>query len=297
MGSMSLESSEAAVETLGSAPIPAEHRRSPGATVWTYSGYAYVACLILIAIFAPVLAPQSPINQTGDFLAGPSASHWLGTDDVGRDVLSRLIWGTRPALEGVAIAMTTCCLIGIPWGVIAGYTRPAVDISLMRVADIFLSFPALILTIAITAALGIGLRNAMIALGVATSPALARVMRVGVLAVRNRDYVRITRVMGYSKLYSAVRHVLPNAFAPVLVQIVILAGLALLAQTTLGFLGLEDPPPAPSWGNSLASAYQHILAEPTATLAPGIVVSLAVLAIYRVGDDLRDRLDIFRESS
>lgn len=253
--------------------------------------YGYLLLLVFVAITSRWIAPF-PVNEQdpANALQGPSSVHWLGTDDVGRDVLARLMYATAPALEGIVVAMVVTTALGLVWGLVAGHSRGLPDVVLMRTADILLSFPSLILAMAITAALGINLRNAMIALGIAHAPSIARIVRAGVLGAREREFVRITQIYGQPRWYAAIVHVLPNVFAPVLVQLVIFSGLSLLSQTSLSFIGLGDPPPAPGWGDSLASAYQYILTVPTATLAPGIVVALAVLSIHRVGDDLRDRL-------
>lgn len=275
----------------GASPRRQEVRgRSILGQAWLWAGWAYIGLLVLVAIAAQWVAPYSPIAQgLAPSLQGPSAAHLLGTDNLGRDVASRLIWGTRPALEGIGIAMLVTCVLGITWGTVAGLLGSWLDTLMMRIADILQAFPSIILAIALTAALGVNLRDAMIALGVAHSPGLARVVRAGVISVKEREFVKFARMSGRSHLSTALRHVLPNAFAPVLVQLVILSGLSLLAQTSLGFLGLGDPPPTPGWGDSMAQAYQYILAVPAATLAPGLTVAIAVLAIYRIGDDLGDR--------
>ena len=253
----------------------------------------FIGLLVLIAVLAPVVAPYDPIKQDlNNAVAGASAQHPLGTDDFGRDVLSRLIWGTRPALLGVLVAIVTACVIGLPWGLIAGYAGGSVDLVLMRVADALLVLPGLVIALAITSALGANLVNAMVAVGIVFSPVLARVLRSGVLTVRDREYVVVTRLYGLPPRHRMLRHVLPNAAAPAMIQITLLTGVSLLAQAALGFLGIGVAPPAPSWGNSLSEAYKFIIVDPAATFAPGLTIVLTVLAIYRIGDFLRDRLEI-----
>lgn len=251
----------------------------------------FIAVLVAVAVFVPFLAPYDPLTQDlrHPFMA-PSLAHPLGTDNIGRDVLSRLMWGARPALLGVLIALATTALTGVPWGLVAGYVGGRTDLLLMRVADVLLVFPGLILALVLTAVLGPSLQSSMVALGIVYSPVLARVVRSGVLAVRDREFVLVTRLFGLSTWHRMWHHVLPNAFGPAVVQLTLLAGLSLLAQTSLGFLGVGLQPPLPSWGGTLAESFRYIVVEPSAAVAPGICVVLTVLAIYRIGDELRDRL-------
>jgi peptide/nickel transport system permease protein len=252
----------------------------------------FLALIVLAAVLAPWIAPHNPLQQDlGARVAGPSGAHLLGTDDVGRDVLSRLIWGTRPVLVGLLIGVVVTCVIGVPWGLVSGYAGGAVDLVLMRVADAVLVLPGLVLAIAITGTLGPNLQNAMVAIGIVFSPTLARVVRSGVLRVRDRDFVVVTRMYGLPAHHRMIRHVLPSVVGPTMVQITILTGLALLVETALAFLGIAVTPPDPSWGDSLAVAFRFIIVDPAAVLAPGITVSLTILALYRVGDSLRDALD------
>jgi len=258
-----------------------------------YLALGFVAALALIGALAPILAPYDPIKQDlGNAIASASAQHPLGTDEFGRDVLSRLIWGTRPALLGVLVAIVTACVIGLPWGLIAGYAGGTVDLVLMRIADALLVLPGLVIALAITTALGANLVNAMLAVGIVFSPILARVLRSGVLTVRDREYVVVTRMYGLPPRHRMLFHVLPNAMAPALIQITLLTGITFLAQAALGFLGIGVQPPSPSWGDSLSAAYKFIIVDPAAVLAPGVVIVLTVLAVYRIGDAVRDRLEI-----
>ena len=252
---------------------------------------AFVSVLLVIIVLGPWIVPYDPIAQDLRHpFAPPSGAHWLGSDNLGRDVLSRLMIGARPALLGVVIAVGIAALVGVPWGLLAGYAGGPVDLILMRIADAMLVFPGLVLALVLTAIFGPSLAMSMVAIGVVYSPVLARVVRSGVISVRGRDYVLVTRMYGFSAGYRMWRHVLPNASAPVIVQLTLLMGLSLLAQVGLGFLGVGLQPPFPSWGSAFAESFPYIIVSPQATFAPGLVVAATVLALYRIGDELRDRL-------
>ncbi len=262
---------------------------SPG--LWLAA--VYLLFLAVVALFGPALAPYDPISQNIPNRHAPfSMSHLLGTDEIGRDVASRLMWGARPALLGVVICIVTACAAGIPWGLAAGYLGGRIDQLLMRIVDALLVFPGIILCLVLTTVLGASLTNSMLALGCVYAPSLARVVRSGVLVVRDREFVIITRLYGATAAYRMWRHVLPNAAGPALVKITFLCGSAMLAQTGLSFLGIGIQPPNPSWGQSLAESFRYILVNPGAGIAPGVVVVLTVLSFYRVGDALRDYLAV-----
>jgi len=251
--------------------------------------------LVVVAILAPALAPHDPIKQNlGNPLAPFSAEHWLGTDDLGRDVFSRLLWGARPTFVGSLIAVTTTCILGLSWGLISGYVGGWVDIALMRVADAVLVFPGIVLALAMVSAMGPSLLSTMIAVGLVFSPHLARVVRAGVLTVQYRDYVSITKMFGLPAHHRVLRHILPNVMPTAMVQLTLMAGFSVLAQTGLNFLGLGVPNPNPSWGSSVAETFRYIVIDPFAPLVPGLCIVATVLAIYRVGDELRDLLDVDR---
>jgi peptide/nickel transport system permease protein len=252
---------------------------------------AFLAAMLVISIFAPLLAPYDPLKQNlADSFAAPSWTHPFGTDNLGRDVLSRIMWGARPALAGLAIAVACTALVGIPWGLAAGYLGGPADLVLMLLADAVLVFPGIILALVLASVLGPSLASSMVALGLVYSPVLARVMRSGVLNVRNRDFVVLTALYGLPARHRMWRHVLPNALAPAIVQLTLIAGTSLIAQTGLSFLGIGLQPPLPSWGASLAESFRFILVNSAATVAPGLTVVLTVLSLYRVGDALRDVL-------
>ena len=247
--------------------------------------------LLLCAVVPGLLAPYSPIAQNiAVRLSGPTAHHLLGTDVDGRDTLSRIIWGARNAFLGVAIALAGAIVLGVPWGLIAGYGGTVVDEVLMRLADGLLSFPGIVLAIAITGILGPSLFNAMISVSVVFAPIIARLLRSAVLPIRNAEFVMISRSLGISSIRVSLRHVLPNALAPVLVQLFGLASLSFIIEAALSFLGLGVQPPTAAWGADLAQAYTNFTAAPLNTVAPGITITLAALCVSAVGDGVRNLL-------
>lgn len=279
------------------AAVPGADARLGATRLWKHPSFGlavlYLVLLVLTAIFAPVIAPYDPLAQDLVNPVAPfSAAHWLGTDDLGRDVLSRLIWGARPTILGSIIAVATVCAIGLPWGLIAGYAGGWVDIVLMRIADAVLVFPGIVLALALVSALGPSLVSTMVAVGFVFTPHLARVVRAGVLTVQYRDYVTITRMFGLPARHRVIRHVLPNVMPATVVQLTLMSGFSILAQTGLNFLGLGVPNPNPSWGSSVAETFRYIVIDPLAPLVPGVLIVCTVLAIYRVGDELRDLLDV-----
>jgi peptide/nickel transport system permease protein len=251
----------------------------------------FLGLLIVVAVAAPWIAPFPPSSQNlNNRLSGPTIEHLLGTDYLGRDVLSRLLHGARPALIGAVVAVVVSCVLGVPWGLVAGYYGGWIDSALMRLADTVLVFPALVFAIALTGSIGSGIVTSMAAFGLAISPSIARLVRAGTISELHKDYVQITRMFGCSSRSRLVRHILPNSLEPLAVQVTIYAGIAVLAQAGLDFLGLGVQIPEPSWGADLSQAFAYILVDPAATLAPGITIMLTVLAIYCVGDAVRDRL-------
>lgn len=253
---------------------------------------AFLLLLVLVAVLAPWISPHVPSEQNlANTLAQPSMFHWLGTDDLGRDILSRLIYGTRVAIYASFLAVGIAVVLGVPIGVLAGFVGGWVDEGVGRVIDTLLSYPAIVLAIAVTGALGIGLTNAMIAVGIVFAPQLARLARARTLVVRQQLYVDAARCFGASTGHILWRHVLPNAIQTVLVQITILLAAALLAEASLSFLGLGIQPPDPSWGAMLARAYQSMELAPEQMYAPGIAILLTALAFNSLGEALRKELD------
>jgi peptide/nickel transport system permease protein len=251
-------------------------------------GFIILAVFLLAGIAAPLLAPDNPlVLNLGDRLAGPSGAHLLGTDFDGRDVLSRLLFGTRSSFEGVAIALGVTVVLALPWGLLAGFGGKIADEVLMRIGDGLLSFPPLVLAIGVVGVWGPSLVHSMVAVGIIFTPSVARLLRGAVLPLRRAEFVLVARSLGVSRRRVAVIHVFPNAMGPVLVQLFSLGSIALLLEAALGFLGLGVSPPAPSWGTDLASAYTYFSTLPLATLFWGIAITLAAWSISVVGDGVR----------
>lgn len=252
-----------------------------------------VVSMIALGLLAPWVAPYDPLETNAtNALAGPSAAHWFGTDQVGRDVLTRSMYGAAASFRGTGVAVLVFLVIGIPWGLAAGYIGGLLDELSMRVADAFLSIPGLVLAVAITGVVGSGLMMSMVAVGVIFSPSIAMLLRSNIVPVRRADYVLASRSLGVSNVRAAFRHVLPNAFGPVLVQACGLASLALIVQAALGFLGLGVNPPNPSWGGDLAAIYLNFTQAPFATVIPGVVIVVAAFSLSRIGDAVRSLLDV-----
>jgi peptide/nickel transport system permease protein len=254
------------------------------------AGAVFVLLVLLAALFAPEVAPYSPTANFPVINGGPSSAHWLGTDDVGRDLLSRLIYGARISLEAAAIVAVLALLISVPIGLIAGYFSGRTDNLLMRVIDAMFAFPPLILAITVAALLGRSLHNESIAIAITFIPGLTRVVRGQVLSVREETYIEASRSVGAGPLRMIGRHVLPNVASPMIIQSAIILGYALLAEAGLSFLGLGVQPPNASWGVMLQEAYQFVLSDPWATIIPGLAIALTVLSLNLVGDGLRDAL-------
>ncbi|MEU7817006.1 ABC transporter permease [Pseudonocardia sp. NPDC049154] len=248
--------------------------------------------LVLVAVFAPLIAPHDPNAQSiADRLATPSGTHPLGTDDLGRDVLSRLLYGARASLVASVLAMAVAVLVGLPLGLAAGFAGGIVDIFLRRVLDTVLAFPAIVLAIGVTGVVGPGLVTSMCAIGIVFAPSVARLIRGQTLSTRERLYVPAAVTYGSHPLRVAVRHVLPNAVAPVVIQMSLLMSTALLAEASLSFLGLGVQPPTASWGSMLGQAYGYMSQAPTQVFAPGIAIVLTAYCFIAVGDALRRELD------
>ena len=246
----------------------------------------------LAAIFAGQVAPFNPIRQ--DFRVEhepPSALHLMGTDEFGRDVLSRIIWGAQSSLQAGATAASIALITGLILGMIAAYYGGRADSLIMRTMDVVLAFPYILLAIAVVAILGPGLRNAMIAIGIVYVPHYARVVRGAVLSVRAREYVEAARALGARDGRIMWQHVLPNTLAPVIVQTTLNVGSAIIDTAGLSFLGLGTQPPTPDWGNMLSAGRSYVIDAPWIATFPGLAILVTVLAFNLMGDALRDAFD------
>ena len=256
------------------------------------AGLAILAIVVFCALFAPLIAPYNPTDQ--DYLAlltAPSAQHLLGTDDLGRDVLARIIFGSRISLEVGLIAVGIALSVGVTLGLLAGFTGGALDNVIMRFVDAVQAFPALILALAITAALGPGIGNAMIAIGFVSMTTIARLTRGQTLSEREREYVAAARVVGVGPVSIMARHIWPNVTAPIIVQATLMIATAIITEASLSFLGVGVVPPTPSWGAMLRSGSLYLETAPWLAFAPGIAIFITVLAFNFVGDGVRQALD------
>ncbi|MDR1978995.1 MAG: ABC transporter permease [Synergistaceae bacterium] len=255
-------------------------------------GLVILVALIFTAVFADVLAPYAYFKQSlRERLQAPSLSHWLGTDEFGRDVLSRLIYGARVSLQVGLVAVSISLVLGGSLGAIAGYYGGKLDHVIMRVMDIQLSIPTILLAIAISAALGPGLFNLMIAVGISSVPAFARLLRASVLSVKEMEFVEAARAMGAGDLRIVALHILPNCCAPLIVQSTLRVANAILSAASLSFIGLGIQPPFPEWGGMLSSARGYLRGNAYLSLFPGIAIVITIIALNFLGDGLRDALD------
>jgi len=253
---------------------------------------AVVAGFVAVAVAAPHVAPYDPIKM--DYRAvrkAPSDAHRLGTDEVGRDVLSRLVWGARASLLASVIPVAIALAASIPLGLLSGCAGGWLDGLIMRITDAMLAIPFLIVAIALAAFLGPSLTNAMIAIGIAALPTFVRLARGTARAVTTEEFIEAARSLGCSRARIAVRHVLPNIVAPLLVQSSLTAAAAVIAEASLSFLGLGQQPPAPSWGSMLNAAQRYLVQAPWMAIYPGLMIFGVVVALNVVGDALRDALD------
>ncbi|WP_373426827.1 ABC transporter permease [Neorhizobium galegae] len=255
-------------------------------------GLVVITILVLTAIVAPLIAPYDPnIINLGNTLKPPSAEHWFGTDELGRDIMSRIIYGTRISLTIITIVSVIVGPIGLLVGTTAGYFGGWYDTIMMRITDIFLSFPSLILSLAFVAALGAGLENAIIAIGLTTWPPIARLARAETLTFRGADYISASRMQGASALRIIVKSIMPMCLPSVLVRITLSMATVILTAAGLGFLGLGAQPPLPEWGAMIATGRRYMLDNWWLVAFPGGAILLVSLAFNLLGDGLRDALD------
>jgi peptide/nickel transport system permease protein len=255
-------------------------------------GLVIVFLFILLALFAPWIAPFDPLETSWSAVRkAPSAQYLLGTDEIGRDVLSRVIWGARDSLQAGLVSVCIAMALGVPIGLLAGYAGGWVDGLISRFTDAMLAVPFLILAIALAAFLGPSLTNAMIAIGVSSTPIFIRLTRGQVLSVKVEDFVEAARAVGNPHWRIALRHILPNILAPLIVQATLAIAAAIIAEASLSFLGLGQQPPAPSWGSMLNTAKNYVDNAPWMAIWPGLSIFLLVLSFNLLGDGLRDALD------
>jgi peptide/nickel transport system permease protein len=264
-------------------------------------GTAVMAVFVLMAVFAPLLAPYDPLDQNlPQKFAGPSLAHPFGQDELGRDILSRVIYGARISLTAGLAAVALATVVGTIVGLTAGYLGRWPDSLLMRLMDVLLAFPSILLAIVIVSVLGPSLPNAMLAIGIVFIPQIARVVRSAVISVRERDYIEAERALGAGNVQIVVSGVLPNSMAPLIVQATLTLGTAILDVAALSFLGLGARAPTPEWGAMLTDAFRSgfgvFVEGQHAIIFPGIAIALAVLAVNFIGDGLRDALDPRRRS-
>ena len=273
---------------------------SPGTRAWrrlkarpsALVALGVIVLLIAMAVFAPLIAPYDPIKQNYLLVRkAPSWLHWMGTDEVGRDLLARVIWGARASLSAGVISVGIALLIGVPLGLIAGYRGGWTDALISRFTDAMLACPFLILAIALAAFLGPSLGNAMIAIGITATPIFVRLTRGQTLAIKTEDYIEAARAVGNPVHRIALRHILPNVLPSLLVQATLTVATAIIAEASLSFLGLGQQPPLPSWGSMLNAAQRFLTNAPWMAVWPGLAIFVSVICFNLLGDGLRDALD------
>ncbi|GAA2848964.1 ABC transporter permease [Pseudonocardia halophobica] len=277
---------------------PAPRRRGSGRLLrrfarnkWGGVAAVYLVLLVLVAIFAPLVAPMDPLAQDLNAVnQPPSAAHWLGADDVGRDILSRIIYGSRVSLIAGVSSVLLSLLVALPIGLVAGYVGGLVDTVVMRLGDALQTLPALVLALTLSAVLGPGLRNATIALAIVFLPTFLRLVRGQVIAIRKETYIEASQSIGTPGLTIMRKRILPNIASPLIVQCAVSMAFALLAEAALSFLGLGVQPPEPSWGRMLATSYTYVYSAGWQVFMPGIAIVVTVLAVTLFADALRDSL-------
>lgn len=255
-------------------------------------GLAMLLILIFAALFADVIAPYDPLEQNVRIrLEAPSSEHWFGTDELGRDILSRVIYGSRISLTVGLIAVSISSVAGCALGAIAGYYGGAIDNVIMRCVDVLMAIPSILLNISIVAALGSGLQNVMIAIGISSIPGYCRIMRASLLSLREQEFVEASRAAGATDFYIIMQHILPNSLAPLIVQATLRIGSAILSCASMSFIGLGVVPPTPEWGAMLSTGRDFLREAPHLTAFPGMAIMFAVFSMNLMGDGLRDALD------
>lgn len=260
--------------------------------VYLASGSFLLLCFLVAALFGEQIAPYGADKQNLlEALEGPSAAHWLGTDPLGRDLLSRVVIGTRHTLSVALISVGLSCSFGVLLGLISGFVRGPLAIAVDAVVDVALTIPNMVLAIAIAAVMGAGLTGLILAISISFTPPIARIVRGRVMEIREEDFIAAARTIGVRRWRILLRHVLPNAATVIVIEASLQAGQAVLTATALGFLGLGVQPPTPEWGTLLGSGREYLHAAPFMVIAPGLAISLMVLGFNLLGDGLRDWLD------
>ena len=255
-------------------------------------GLAILVILVITAIFAPLIAPYGYDDQSlENRLQGPSAAHWFGTDNFGRDIFSRIVYGSRFSLQVGFIAVGIGAIAGGSLGAVAGFYGNKLDNVIMRIMDVLLAIPGILLAISIVASLGPGLTNVMIAVGIGAIPGYARIVRASVLTVRDQEFVEAARAVGTSDFRIVMKHIIPNAMAPIIVQATLGVAGAILSAAGLSFIGLGIQPPSPEWGAMLSEGRQFLRDNPHVTTFPGLAIMFTIFALNLLGDGLRDALD------
>ncbi|MBG9387438.1 ABC transporter permease [Caenimonas sp. DR4.4] len=281
-------------------PVVMERGPTPARRAWrrllrrrgAMLGLGFVVFFVLLALLAPWIAPHDPMATSWSAVRkAPSAEYWFGTDEIGRDVLSRVVWGARASLSAGLVSVCISMALGVPIGLLAAYVGGWTDGLISRFTDSMLAVPFLILAIALAAFLGPSLTNAMIAIGVSATPIFIRLTRAQVLAVKVEDYIEAARAVGNPHWRIALRHILPNVLPPLIVQSTLAIAAAVIAEASLSFLGLGQQPPAPSWGSMLNTAKNFVDDAPWMAVWPGVSIFLLVLSFNLLGDGLRDALD------
>lgn len=266
-------------------------QRSGGQTLIAI-GLVMLATMVVLTLFGTQIAPYNPSETSPDSLAGPSAAHWLGTDSIGRDVLSRLIIGGRTTLLITFVAVAIALAAGLVLGLFSGYVGGLADQIVMRILDVAFAFPAFLLAIAVVAALGPTVPNLILTIAIVYTPRVARVVRGPVLSVKRWDHVEAARSVGVGEFSIAIRHVLPLVFSPILVEISLTLAQTIFTVTALSFLGLGPPPPDPNWGGMLSEARQFMELAPLAVIGPAVAIIFATLTFIVLANGLREKLDV-----
>ncbi len=256
------------------------------------AGAGIVAAFVLLAVLAPALVPFNPLQgDLNDRLQPPNATHWLGTDELGRDLLSRVMFGAWVSLQIQIVAVVLALLVGVTLGLVGGYFGGRVDNVIMRCMDSLLAFPGIFLALGIIAALGPGLFNLMLAAGISSVPQFARIVRASVLSLKEREFVEAALALGSGNGRVMFRHLLPNCLAPIIVQSTLRMATVLLTASGLSFLGLGVQPPTPEWGAMLSNARSYLIVAPHVATIPGLAIMVVVVGFNLFGDGLRDTLD------